>query len=154
VVDLTQRTLAVTISIEAPPLRAAFSRNGSKLYVISSNSPNLTEIDPSQLIVAKKNFIGMGAISITVDKQTGKIYVSKNIGREISVIDPFSLMFIDTVPVGGKAVFMTIDGEERSLLAAVADRNKLQKINLTSKKLVAEIELREGAFAVVVMGER
>jgi DNA-binding beta-propeller fold protein YncE len=96
----------------------------------------------------------MGAISITVDKQTGKIYVSKNIGREISVIDPFSLMFIDTVPVGGKAVFMTIDGEERSLLAAVADRNKLQKINLTSKKLVAEIELREGAFAVVVMGER
>jgi YVTN family beta-propeller protein len=154
VVDLTQRTLTVTISIEAPPLRAAFNRDGSKLYVISSNSPNLTEIDLSQLIVGKKNFIGMGAIAITVDKQTGKIYVSKSIGREISVIDPFSLMFIDTVPLAGKAVFMTIDGEERSLLVAVADRNKLQKINLTSKKLVAEIEVRKGAFAVVVMGER
>lgn len=154
VVDLTQRTLAVTISIEAPPLRAAFNRNGSKLYVISSNSPNLTEIDLSQLIVGKRNFIGMGAISITVDKQTGKIYVSKKIGREVSVIDPFSLMFIDTVRVGGKAVFMTIDGEERSLLAAIADRNKLQKINLISKALVAELEVREGAFAVVVVGER
>jgi YVTN family beta-propeller protein len=153
-VDLTQRTLAVTISIEAPPLRAAFNRNGSKLYVISSNSPNLTEIDLSQLIVAKRNFIGMGAISITVDKQTGKIYVSKKIGREVSVIDPFSLMFIDNVRVGGKAVFMTIDGEERSLLAAIADRNKLQKINLISKALVAELEVREGAFAVVVVGER
>jgi hypothetical protein len=63
-------------------------------------------------------------------------------------------MFIDAVQIGGRAVDMTIDGEERSLLVALADRKKLQKINLTSKKLVAEIEVGEGAYAVVVMGER
>jgi ribosomal protein S4E len=29
----------------------------------------------------------------------------------------------------------------------------VQKVNLTSKKIMAEIEVSEGAYAVVVMGE-
>jgi YVTN family beta-propeller protein len=154
VVDLTQRALAVTVSIEAPPLRGAFNRNGSALYVISSESPNLMEIDPASLIVRKKIFIGVGAVSLAVDPPTRQIYVGKKIGGEIAVIDPFSSMFIDTLQLDGTAVFLTIDGDERSLLAVLADRRKLQKINLISKKRVAEIELSEGAFSVVVMGER
>jgi YVTN family beta-propeller protein len=154
VVDLTQRALAVTISVEAPPLRGAFNRRGSALYVISSESPNLLEIDPARLIVRKKIFIGMGAVSLAVDHPTGQIYVGKKIGGDIAVIDPFSSMFVDTVQLDGTAVSLTIDGEERSLLAALADRRKLQKINLISKKTVAEIEVSEGAFTVVVMGER
>ena len=63
-------------------------------------------------------------------------------------------MFIDTLSVDGTAVYLTIDGEERNLLALLADRQKLQKINLISKKRIAEIEVSEGAFSVVVMGER
>ncbi len=154
VVDLTQRALAATFSVEAPPLRGAFNRRGRALYVISSESPNLMEIDPARLIVSKKIFIGMGAVSVTVDNPTGQIYVGKKLGGEIAVIDPFSSMFIDSLQVDGTAVSLTIDGEERSLLAALAGRNKLQKINLNSKKRVAEIEVGEGAFGVVVMGER
>jgi YVTN family beta-propeller protein len=154
VVDLTQRKIAVTIGVPAAPWRAAFNRNGSQLYVISSDSQNLAVVDSSRLILDKQIFIGMGAISITVDQNTDHIYVGKKIGGEIAVIDPFSSMFIDAVQIGGRAVDMTIDGEERSLLVALADRKKLQKINLTSKKLVAEIEVGEGAYAVVVMGER
>jgi hypothetical protein len=49
---------------------------------------------------------------------------------------------------------MTIDGEERSLLVVLADRNELHKINLTGKQQVAKLDLAEGAYAVVVMGER
>jgi len=153
VVDLTQRALAVTVSVEAPPLRSAFNRNGSALYVISSDSPNLMELDPARLIVRKKIFIGMGAVSLAVDNSTDQIYVGKKIGGEIAVIDPFSSMFIDTLQIDGTAVSLTIDGEERSLLAVLADRAKLQKINLISKKRVAEMEISEGALIVVVMGE-
>jgi DNA-binding beta-propeller fold protein YncE len=147
VVDLTQRKIAVTIGVPAAPWRAAFNRNGSQLYVISSDSQNLAVVDSSRLILDKQIFIGMGAISITVDQNTDHIYVGKKIGGEIAVIDPFSSMFIDAVQIGGRAVDMTIDGEERSLLVALADRKKLQKINLTSKKLVAEIEVGEGSWA-------
>lgn len=154
VVDLTQRRLAVTIAVGAAPLRGAFSRQGDKLYVISSDWPYITVIDRLRLAITQKIFIGTGAVSIRVDNQTGLIYVGKKIGAEISVIDPFSGQIVDNFQVGGQAVFITIDGQERTLLAAFSDRNLVQKINLISKKLVAEIETGEGAYAIVVMGER
>lgn len=154
VVDLTQRRLAVTIAVGAAPLRGAFSRQGDKLYVISSDWPYITVIDRLRLAITQKIFIGTGAVSIRVDNQTGLVYVGKKIGAEISVIDPFSGQIVDNFQVGGQAVFITIDGQERTLLAAFSDRNLVQKINLISKKLVAEIETGEGAYAIVVMGER
>jgi hypothetical protein len=63
-------------------------------------------------------------------------------------------MFVDTFAVGGKPVFQAIDNEERALFVALSDRRILQKINLVSKKVVAEIEVGKGAYAIVVMGER
>ena len=154
VVDLTQRRLVVTVAVEAAPLMGAFNREGNKLYVISGDWPYITVIDRLRYAITQKIFIGTGAVSIRVDNQTGLIYVGKKIGAEISVIDPFSGQFVDNFQVGGQAAFLTIDGQERALLAALSDRSVLQKINLISKKLMAEIDLGEGAYAVVVMGER
>jgi len=154
VIDLTQRGLALTIGVESAPLRAAFSRAGDKLFVISSNTPNLTVIDLSRLMVSNSVHIGMGAASIKVDHQTGNIYVGKRIGGEITVIDPFALVFIDAIPVGGQTDYMTIDDQKRTLFAVLGDKNRLSKINLISKEISAKIDVGQGAFFVVVMGER
>ncbi len=78
----------------------------------------------------------------------------KKDGGEISVIDPFSLAVIDTIWIEGNAAFMTIDDDENSLFVTLPDRRTLLKVNLTSKKRIAEIEVGEAAYAVVVMGER
>jgi YVTN family beta-propeller protein len=154
VIDLTQRGIALTIAVEGAPLRGAFNRRGDKLFVISSASPNLTVIDLARLTVAKTIFIGLGAVSITVDPQWDQIFVGKQIGQEIVVIDPFSLALVDTIAVGGNPAYLAIDSQERSLFAALSDRRTLRKINLTSKKFIAEAEVDQGAFAVAVMGER
>jgi len=154
VIDLTQRDLALTIGVEAAPLRAAFSRGGDKLFVINSNSPNLTAIDLSRLMVSNTVFIGMGAVSIKVDEQTGYIYVGKSIGGEITVIDPFALVFIDSIFAGGQTEYIAIDDQKRHLFAVLGDKNKLAKINLISKEISGKIDVGEGAFFVVVMGER
>jgi hypothetical protein len=63
-------------------------------------------------------------------------------------------MFVDTFRVGGRAVYLAIDGQERTLFAALSDRRTLQKINLTSNKVLSEIDVGKGAYAIVVMGER
>lgn len=154
VIDLTQRGLALTIGVESAPLRAAFSQAGDKLFIISSNTPNLTVVDLSRLIVSNSVFIGMGAASIKVDHQTGNIYVGKRLGGEITVIDPFALVFIDAIAVGGQTDFMTIDDQKRTLFAVLGDKNRLSKINLISKEISANIDVGQGAFFVVVMGER
>jgi len=154
VVDLTQRGIAVTIGVEGAPLRGAFNRRGDKLFVISDASPNLAVIDLSRLTVVKTIFIGMGAVSIITDPQLDQILVGKQIGREIVVIDPLSLMFVDSIAVEGNAAYLAIDSQERSLFAVHSDLSAVQKIDLTSKKVIAHAEVDQGAFAVAVMGER
>jgi hypothetical protein len=63
-------------------------------------------------------------------------------------------MFIDTITTGGTVAFMTIDDEENTLFALIPDRKLLQKVNLTNKKVVAELDVGQGAYSVAVMGER
>ena len=153
VVDLTQRTVSVTIGVEGSPLQAAFSRTGDNLYVITRDTPNLLVIDSSRLTVIRTIFVGTGALSIKVDLSTGLVLVGKKFGGEITIVEPSTSIFIDTLQVEGKAAFMTIDRQEHTLLVILPDRRLLQKVNLTSKRIMAEIELYEGANQVVVMGE-
>ena len=154
VVDLAQRMLTVNIALEGEPLRGSFNRIGDRLYVISRRSPNVSVIDPSRFLVTGKIFVGTGAVSLKTDPKTGLILVGKEVGGEIIVIDPFSSMFIDTIDIGGSAAYMAIDEETNTLFIAIPERNTIQKVNLTAKKIVGELEVREGAFAIVLMGER
>jgi YVTN family beta-propeller protein len=153
VVDLTQRTLTATIAVEGSPIRGAFNRAGDRLYVVSSNSPNLSAIDPKRLTVTEKIFIGTGGLSIRVSRLNNLIFVGNSFGGEIAVVDPSSSMFIDSIRAGGNPAYMTIDRQENTLFVVLPERRLVQKINLTSKKIMAEIEVAEVAYAVAVMGE-
>jgi YVTN family beta-propeller protein len=153
VVDLTQRTVSVTIGVEGSPLQGAFNPAGDNLYVITRDTANLLVIDPSRLTLIRKIFVGTGALSLKVDFSTGLVLVGKKFGGEITVVEPSSSMFIDTIEVKGKAAFMTIDRQEHTLFVILPGKRLLQKINLTSKRIVAEIDLYQGAYQVVVMGE-
>jgi YVTN family beta-propeller protein len=154
VVDLTQRTPTINIALEGEPLRGAFNRMGDRLYIISRRSPNVSVIDPSRFTVTGKIFVGTGAVSIRTDPKTGLLLVGKEAGGEIIIVDPFSSMFIDTIEIKGSAAYMAIDEETNTLFVAIPERNTVQKVNLTAKKIVGEIEVREGEFAIVLMGER
>jgi YVTN family beta-propeller protein len=154
VLDISNKAVFATIAVDGMPLRGAFNRNGDALYVINRDIPDLTVIDPTTLSVSGKIFIGTGALSIKVDTRTGLIYVGNGIGSLISVVSPSSSMFIDTIMTGGTVAFMTIDDEENTLFALIPDRKLLQKVNLTNKKVVAELDVGEGAYSVAVMGER
>lgn len=154
VVDLSTNVIAATIAVEGTPLRAAFNRKGDRLYVANTDIPDLTVIDPSSLSVTGKIFIGTAAQSLKVDTRTGLILVGNRTGGGISIVDPSASMFIDTIKTDGAVAFMTIDDQENTLFALIPEMKLLQKISLTSRKIIAEIDVGEGAYAVVVMGER
>jgi len=153
VVDLTQKTLTGTIAVEGSPLRGAFNQAGDKLYVISRDSPNLSVIDPLSLRVMDRIFVGTGSVSIKISFLTDLIFVGKRFGGEIAVVDPSTSMSIDFIRVGGNAAYITIDRQENVLFVVLPEKKLVQKVNLISKKIMAEIEVGEGAYAVVVMGE-
>ncbi len=153
VIDLSRRELTRTQTIGEAPIRGDFSGDGNHLYVITRDSPDLLVIDPATLIVSYRIYVGIGAISIKVDTRSGLVYVGKRNG-EIAVIDPASSMFIDTFRVSGKPRFMAIDGDENTLFAVLPDLQQIQKLDLVSKRTSGFIEVEQGAYAVVVMGER
>jgi DNA-binding beta-propeller fold protein YncE len=153
VIDLGRMELTATRAFDESPVRGAISKDGDLLFVITRNSPNLLVIDAVSLTLIERIFVGMQAASVKVDPKTGLIYVGKRTGT-IEVIDPSSLMPIDRFRVGGDAVFLAIDNDENTLLAVLPDRKTIQKLNLISKRLMGVIEVQEGSYAVVLMGER
>jgi YVTN family beta-propeller protein len=153
VVDLARNQILGTVDVEKNPLAAALSRNGDRLYVVCRFSPDLLAIDPSSLTVRERIFVGTGAVSIKVDTQTDLVYVGNDLTGEIAVVDPFSSMSVDTIRAGGNPFFLTIDGEERALFVSNPVEQKIQKINIVNRKIVAELKSVEGTREIAVMGE-
>jgi YVTN family beta-propeller protein len=153
VVELARSAVIAELAVEATPLQAAVEPRSGRLFVIHRNSPNLLAIDLDTLAVVEKIFAGLGARSLTADPQTGLVYVGYQSG-EISVVDPTALMFIDAFSLASRVADLAIDDQENSLFALQPDQRKLVKINLTSKRTLAELEVGADAYAVAVVGQR
>jgi DNA-binding beta-propeller fold protein YncE len=153
VIDLYRRGIAATRILDETPLRAAVSEDGASLYVITKNSPNLLVLNPRNLSVIERIFVGTGANSIKVDPKTGLVYIGMRVGG-VAVVDPSLLMPIDTFRVAGNAVSLDIDGDENSLFVVSSDRKTIRKMGLISQKISGLIEVEEGCYAVVLMGGR
>jgi len=153
VIDLHRRGISATRTLEETPLRAAVSEDGASLYVITKSSPNLLVLDPRNLSVTERIFVGTGAKSIKVDPKTGLVYIGMRVGG-VAVVDPSLLMPIDTFRVAGNAAFLDIDGDENSLFVVSSDRKTIQKMGLINRKVLGRIEVEEGCYAAVLMGGR
>jgi len=152
VIDLSRRTATAMINLVDTPVRGEFSRNGDRYFVVHQMSPDLSVVDTKQLAVTERVFLGGPGASIALDPRTGLIYVGMATGG-ISVVDPASLMFMDTVNAGHPgAGLMAVDKEENTLYVVVPSGGVLQKINLVSRRVMAELELEVGAYSTTVMG--
>lgn len=142
VIDLSTRTLSTTLSLEEmTPLTAALDREEEKLFIVSGDSPNLVVVDPKALTIMDKIYVGMGSVSIAVDDLSGLVLVGRKLNNEVSIVDPTALMPVDTIRLQGAAGHMVIDNQENALQVIIPDRRILQKINLVSKSVMAEMQI-------------
>ncbi len=155
VIDIPYRQVIGTIKTGPEPLRGQFNRAGSLLYVIHAAYPYLFVIDPASFSVVRREFIGMGTVSLKVDTRTDQIYIGKKNETLITVYDPVSFVRVSSIPTGGTVTFMTIDGETNFLYLLIPERKVLLVINLASKRPVSEIDVSEERPAwITMMGER
>lgn len=154
VIDLTRNETTATLPVDGRPERAAFNQRGTELYVIGPNSPRLTILDPARLRVVKTIFVGMGNVAILADNKTDLVLVGCEGLSGISVISSTATMYIDQIQIEAPPAHMAMDNEENMLFMVLPSRKTLQKMNPTSKKSLAEIDVGQGAYAVAVMGER
>jgi YVTN family beta-propeller protein len=153
VIDLSRRAIAMTRILDESPVRGDVSREGDRLYVITRYSPDLLVLDPANLSLIARIFVGSGATSIKVDPDTDLVYVGKSTG-DVEVIDPSLAIPIDQFRVNGNVGYLAMDNEENSLFLVRPDSRRVQKTHLISKKARGVIEVGEESHAVVLMGDR
>ena len=154
VIDVATRAVAATIPTESAPLRGQFNRQGDRLYVIHQWSPYLLAIDPFTLSVVRKQFVGMGFQALTVDPSFDRIYMARRDGTEVEVLDPFTLVAVNFLGAGGEVTFMTVDGQEKTLLMLMPGNGTLRIVDLIRGASRAEIDVGEEPCWVAVTGER
>ncbi len=143
-----------TISTEPGPIMGQFNSRGDKLYVLQERSPYISVRDPASNAPLNRIFMGTGGTAIKVDPKTNILYVGPAGGTDIEVYDPFSLIAGDFIPVEGEVVSMTIDNDNNTLCVVVPEKRVVKIVNLTSRKVIAEIDVDSDPYWVNVMGER
>lgn len=154
VLDIPNRGIVTTLSTDPGPLRGQFNRRGDRLYVIHELSSFLTVINLSSLSVARRFQVRIGMNSIKVDTRTDLVYLGRKNDIVVEVYDPSSFVSVDMVRTGGTIAHMTIDGEENNLYLVNEDTKSVIVNNLLGKRTVYEIDVGEGPYGVVVIGER
>jgi YVTN family beta-propeller protein len=154
VIDVTNRIVASTIATESAPLRGQFNRQGDRLYVIHQWSPYLLVIDPFTLSVIRKQYVGMGFQALTVDPTYDRIYMARKGGNEVQILDPFTLVSINFLGAGGEVNFMSVDGQEKSLLMLIPGKETLRVTDLIRGAVRAEVDVGEEPYWVAVAGGR
>ena len=152
VVDVVGRRLLTSIALDDSPVRGALSRDGNSMFIISEYSTALQVLNTGSFAILKRIFIGSNGAAITVDVKNNSVYVGKKTG-EVVVVDPTAEMFIDSFAVEHGVNYITIDGEENALLLLTASGAMIHKLNLVSKRKLADLDTEEGGHALVVMGE-
>ena len=154
VLDIPNRGIVTTLSTDPGPLKGQFNRRGDRFYVIHELSSFLTVINPSSLSVVRRFQVRLGMNSIKVDARTDLVYLGRKNDIVVEVYDPSSFVSVDTVRTGGTIAHMTIDGEENNLYLVNEDTKSVIINNLVSKRTVYEIDVGEGPYWIVVIGER
>jgi YVTN family beta-propeller protein len=153
VLDVASQAVAGTISTEPEPVRVQVSRDGTRFYVVSRGSMYLSSYALPSLAPQGRGFIGLGAATIKVDARTDLIYLARVGEATLSVLEPVSLQIVDQFAVPGPVRYLAIDDVENTLLAVVPERSSIAVLDLTSRRLRAELPTGAGPYAVTLAAD-
>jgi YVTN family beta-propeller protein len=154
VLDIPTRNVITTIGVDSGPVRGRFNRRGDRLYVIQETSPYVVVINPNLLTVTGRFPVRSGMRSVKVDPNTDLVYLGKVRDFMVGLYDPFVFAPVGFVDTGAAIAQMTADGDENHLFMVSSERNTVLVANLTSRRIVGEIDVGEDPYWVAVMGER
>jgi DNA-binding beta-propeller fold protein YncE len=154
VVEISSRTVAATVSLEAAPLRAEFNRQGDRLYVIHERSPYMTVFDPRQLTVLQRARVRGGVGAIAVDTVRNLVCLAGENDPAIEIYDPHALMPLYAIRTPAGASYLTFDAEANRLYLVEARAGRIAVASLADRRVVTEIDVGDAPYGVSVMGER
>jgi len=154
VIDIQARGVIATIPTDPSPIRGQFNRRGDRLYVIQEMSPFVLVVNPILLTVVGRFPVRTGMISVKVDPNTDLVYLGKQRDFVVGFYDPLAFAPVGFVTTGTSIAYMAIDPEENNLFLVSPDRRSVPVANLTSRRIVGEIDVGDDPYWVTMMGEK
>jgi YVTN family beta-propeller protein len=154
ILDLGNRAVAGTIATDAEPILLALSRDGSRLFVVYRGSGQIGVFTIPSLAPEPRRYVALGITAMRLDPRTDLLYLSRGDDRRISVYDSLSVQEVDRFDVPGAVSYMAIDDTEDTLLAVMPERRSYAVIDLTSRKLLAEVPLGAEPYRLAFARER
>jgi YVTN family beta-propeller protein len=154
VLDIPGRVLIATIAVDSGPVRGQFNRRGDRLYVIHELSSYVVVINPQLLTVVARFPVRTGMGSVKVDPNTDLIYLGRRHDFAVGLYEPIAFAPVGSVDTGASVAYMAVDGDGNTLFMVSPDRKSVLAANLTSRRIVGEIDVGEDPYWVSMMGER
>ena len=154
VLSVPGRTSVGSIATDPDPFRVALSRTARRLYVAHEGSPHVVVADPGSLAVLQRFFVGPGQTAISVDATSDRIFLARRGTGALEVFDPLSLLAIDHLSVVGTVAYMTFDRETASILVALPQAGRIDRVSPVSRSIEGVITTGPGVQFVAVPGER
>lgn len=154
VVDVPNRAVVGTIGTDPEPLRVQLNRAGDRLYVVHRGSAHLGVFSVPSLAPVARPYVGLGGAELKVDSRTDLLYVARASGPRVDVYEPLALQQLDGFEIPGRASHLAIDDAENALLVLVPERGTIAVIDLTSRRVLAEIPAGQRPSIFTLAGER
>ena len=99
-------------------------------------------------------YVGLGARFVKVDPRTDLVYVAPGGEPRVLVFDPASLLPLGAVELPGPVSYMAIDDVEGVMFLLMPERGALAALDLTSRRLLAILDVGPDPVAFALPGER
>jgi hypothetical protein len=114
----------------------------------------MTVLDPRQLTTASRARLRIGVSAIAVDRVRDLVCIGGDDDRAIEFYDPNALMPLYSMKTRAGVSYMAFDAEENNLYMVSRETRSVAVARLSDRKVVAEIDVGDGPYAVAVMGEK
>jgi DNA-binding beta-propeller fold protein YncE len=98
--------------------------------------------------------VGFGASALAVDPRTDLVYVGREGEARLRILDPLTLVEVDAIALPGAAGAIAVDDAENALVVALPAEGRVVLVDLTSKRIVASLDVGHGPDDVAVSRER
>ena len=134
-----------SLRLPGNPVGVAVSRDGSRVYVTSSEGKTLSVIDAAERKVVKTISLKGGPFGVAVHPSGRPVYVTDWFEHRIWVISPDSGEVTAEVAVGNSPSGIAVTGDGRAIVTADRDSDQLSFIDAANSEGQRRREGRQAA---------
>jgi len=154
IIDIPSRQKVMELPTDPDPINCQFSSDSSRLLVGHQRTPYLFVYDLSKRAIQDRLTVFGGVSAIKVDNKSDRFFVASAFGGSLAIFNQTVQFPIDFIGASSVTSYLTIDGDENTMLAVQPNEGSLRIIDLISKSDRAVVDAGDPPFRVTVAGER